>query len=202
MIQSVVNGFGTAVMAGYSAAVKMNNLVITSFTTLGNGISNYTAQNMGAQKLSRIKSGFRAGVRMVWTLSLPLSMLYFFAGRFVLYLFLDSPTETALQTGVTFLRILSPFYFIVSMKLVSDGILRGSGLMKRFMVGTFVDLILRVALAVYLSKTSLGATGIWCAWPGGWVTATVFSIAFYRTGPWKNCSEELEENALSKPAVL
>lgn len=174
----------------YSAAVKLNNLVITSFTTLGNGISNYTAQNLGAQKLSRIKSGFRAGVKLVWMLSLPLFLLYFFAGHYVLYLFLDNPTEAALTTGTTFLRILSPFYFVISAKLVADGILRGSGLMVRFMIATFADLILRVALALIFSRTSLGATGIWCAWPSGWTTAAILSILFYHTGPWKNSDEE------------
>ena len=61
VIQSVINGFGPAVMAGYSASVKLNNLVITSFTTVGNGISNYTAQNIGANKWTRVKEGFRAG---------------------------------------------------------------------------------------------------------------------------------------------
>ena len=50
VIQSIINGFGAPVMAGYSAAVKLNNLVITSFTTLGNGISNYTAQNLAQEK--------------------------------------------------------------------------------------------------------------------------------------------------------
>lgn len=185
MIQSVINGFGTAVMAGYSAAVKLNNLVVTSFTTLGNGISNYTAQNIGAGKLPRIRSGFRAGVKLVWMLSLPLVLLYWFAGRQLLYLFMDTPTQKALETGILYLRILSPFYFIVSAKLVSDGVLRGAGLMKQFMVGTFTDLILRVVLAIALAKTALGATGIWCAWPVGWSVATVLSIAFYRHGPWK-----------------
>ena len=48
VIQSVINGFGAGVIAGYAASVKLNNLVVTSFTTLGNGISNYTAQNIGA----------------------------------------------------------------------------------------------------------------------------------------------------------
>ena len=186
IIQGVINGFGTGVMAGYSAAVKLNNLVITSFTTLGNGVSNYTAQNIGAQKLPRIKSGFHAALKLVWMLSLPLFLLYFFAGRSVLYLFLDNPTQAALQTGVTFLRLLSPFYFVISTKLVADGVLRGSGLMKQFMAATFLDLILRVVLAVLLSKTPLGATGIWCAWPGGWSVAAVVSLLFYHTGPWQD----------------
>ena len=184
MIQSIINGFGAPVMAGYSAAVKLNNLVITSFTTLGNGISNYTAQNLGAMKLERIKQGFGVGVKLVWMLSLPLFLLYFFGGNIVLKLFMDNPTELAMQTGIIYLKILSPFYFVVSSKLVADGILRGAGMMKKFMIATFTDLILRVLLAFCFSRTVLGATGIWCAWPIGWCVAAVLSIIFYRNGPW------------------
>lgn len=185
IIQSIINGFGAPVMAGYSAAVKLNNLVITSFTTIGNGISNYTAQNLGAMKLNRIKEGFKAGVKLVWMLSLPFFLIYFFGGNIVLKLFLDNPTELAVHTGITFLKILSPFYFVVSAKLVSDGILRGASMMKKFMAGTFTDLVLRVLLAFFFSKTVLGATGIWCAWPIGWCIATVLSIMFYLKGPWR-----------------
>lgn len=184
MIQSIINGFGAPVMAGYSAAVKLNNLVITSFTTLGNGISNYTAQNLGAMKLERIKQGFGVGIKLVWMLSLPLFLLYFFSGNIVLKLFMDNPTELAMHTGIIYLKILSPFYFVVSAKLVADGILRGAGMMKKFMIATFTDLILRVLLAFCISRTALGATGIWCAWPVGWCVATILSISFYLKGPW------------------
>ena len=185
IIQSIINGFGAPVMAGYSAAVKLNNLVITSFTTLGNGISNYTAQNLGARKLDRVKQGFGVGIKLVWMLSLPLFLLYFFGGNIVLKLFMDAPTKLAMQTGITYLKILSPFYFVVSAKLVADGILRGAGMMKKFMIATFTDLILRVLLAFCFSRTALGATGIWCAWPIGWCVAAVLSIGFYYNGPWK-----------------
>ena len=185
IIQSVINSFGAAVMAGYSAAVKLNNMVITSLTTLGNGISNYTAQNLGAAKFDRIKSGFRAGIKLVWALCVPLVVLYVFAGQPLVHIFLDSPTGQAMDTGVAFLRIVAPFYFIVSAKLVSDGVLRGAGLMKKFMVATFTDLVLRVALAEILSRTALGTTGIWISWPIGWTIAAVCSIAFYATVRWE-----------------
>ena len=178
IIQSVINGFGGGVIAGYAAGVKLNNLVITSFTTLCNGISNYTAQNLGAGKRERIREGFRAGIKIVWTLGLPLALLYFFAGEPLIRFFIDQPSQTAIDTGVTYLRILAPFYFVVSAKLVADGILRGAELMNQFMIATFTDLILRVVLAVILSKTALGATGIWCAWPIGWCTAAILSIRF------------------------
>ena len=87
MIQGVINGFGPGVIAGYSAAVKLNNLVITSLTTVGNGISNYTAQNMGAGMLPRIKDGFRAAVKMVWVLCVPLAALYLLANGFLIRIF-------------------------------------------------------------------------------------------------------------------
>ena len=180
IIQGVINGFGPGVMAGYSAAVKMNNLVITSFTTLANGVSNYTAQNIGAGKLGRVREGFSAGLKMVWMLCMPFCLLYFFAGEICMRLFLDTPTDMALRTGVTFLRILSPFYFVVSAKLAADGVLRGAGHMRAFMIATFTDLVLRVALAIALSKTALQSTGIWCAWPIGWIIATGLSLMFYR----------------------
>ena len=184
VLQGVINGFGTSVMAGYSASVKLNNLMITSLTTLGNGISNYTAQNLGAKKIERIRAGFRAGLKLVWLLCLPVCLLYCFGGTRLVYLFIDTPTSTAVRTGTVFLRILSPFYFVVSAKLVADGVLRGTGMMKQFMLTTFIDLILRVALAICLSKTALGATGIWCAWPIGWSIATSLSLLFYRSGRW------------------
>lgn len=180
VIQGIINGFGAPVMAGYSAAVKLNNLVITSFTTIGNGISNYTAQNLGAGKLSRIRQGFQGGIKLVWTLGLPFFLLYFFGGNLVLKFFLDEPTDLALHTGILFLRILSPFYFVISAKLVADGILRGAGKMRNFMIATFTDLTLRVFLAFLFSGTVQGATGIWCAWPAGWFMGTLLSILFYK----------------------
>ena len=184
IIQGVINSFGSSVMAGYSASIKLNNLVITSLTTLGNGVSNYTAQNMGAGKASRIRDGFKAGVKLVWTLCVPLFLLYFFVGRYLVSIFLQEPSGTAMSVGIEILKIFSPFYFIISAKLVADGILRGAGMMGKFMVATFTDLILRVLIAVFLSKTVLGTTGIWMAWPVGWTVAASFSVLFYRTGVW------------------
>ena len=184
IIQGVINGFGSSVMAGYSAAVKLNNLVITSFTTLGNGISNYTAQNLGAGIPKRVKSGFKAGVKMVWIICIPIVALYLVASNGLIEAFMDEPSELVLLYGVHFLKIVSPFYFVISVKLVADGILRGAGMMNQFMIATFTDLVLRVVLAILLSM-QFGYIGIWLSWPIGWGIATVLSVWFYRNGAWK-----------------
>lgn len=65
----------------------------------------------------------------------------------------------------------------MALKLIIDGVLRGSGAMIYFMIDTFSDLVLRVILAFIFSKF-LGTTGIWISWPVGWSIATVMAIVF------------------------
>ena len=180
MIQGCINGFGVSVAAGYSAAVKLNNLVITSFTTIGNGISNYAAQNLGAQKYERIGEGFRAGRTLVWCLCIPFCLAYIVLGKYLLLLFMDRSSVEALATGRQFLWILSPFYFVIALELVADGILRGISAMRQFMAATFTDLLLRVALSFILSACTGSPLGIWCSWPIGWTIAVGLSLFFYR----------------------
>ena len=180
ILQGIINSFGSSVIAGYSAAIKLNNLVITSFTTIANGVSNYTAQNLGAEKPQRVKEGCRSGVRMVWVISVPFILLWILLSDSLLGLFVDNPSAVTLQTGRQLLRIVSPFYLVVCVKIICDGVLKGAGKMTPFMISTFSDLILRVALAAVLSRTALGVTGIWLSWPIGWSVGTAISIAFYK----------------------
>ncbi len=179
VIQGLINGFGAPVIAGYAAAIKLNNLVITSLTTLGNGISNFTSQNLGAGKYGRIHSGYRAGLKMVLLLCVPIVAVYMLWGRWLVFLFMESMEGQAMNTGLQILHILAPFYFVVASKLVADGVLRGAGKMAEFMASTFTDLILRVVLAVILSGL-FGAVGIWTAWPVGWLVGATVSLFFYR----------------------
>lgn len=183
-VQGLINSYGSAVVAGYSAGMKINTFAITSFTTLGNGLSSFTAQNTGAQKTERVAKGFRSGVVMVLSVATPVFLLFFFYGRPIVQLFMSEGGEQAADVGVEFLKIVSPFYMIISLKLISDGILRGAGAMKAFMAATFSDLILRVVLA-YLFSGIWGATGIWLSWPVGWLIGTALSLGFYFSGVWK-----------------
>lgn len=177
-IQGIINGFGSSVMAGYAAAIKLNNMVIMTYTAMGNGMSNYSAQNLGAGMTERIKQGLRAGLKLVFCLSVLIVAVYMLATRPLVNLFMDSDANKALDVGVQFLHIVVPFYLVVSVKITCDGVLRGVGAMKQFMASTFSDLILRVSLA-FLFSAKWGIIGIWCAWPVGWVIGTVFSVVFY-----------------------
>ena len=180
-IQKLVNSCGVDVMAGYSSAIKLNTFAITSFSTVCNSLSNFTAQNTGAGEHKRVRSGFRVGVLLAVGLAAVFSLVYFLLSSQLIYLFMDSGeanNAAAAQAGQNFLTIVAPFYLAVAVKLSADGVLRGAGRIKQFMITTFSDLILRVVFAFILCPL-FGATGIWLSWPGGWTIAMIISVIFY-----------------------
>lgn len=178
IIQSAINDCGVGVTAGYAAGIKLSNLVITAFTTLGNGISNFAAQNIGAGRMDRVRAGHKAGIQMVWSLCVPIVLVYVLAAKPLISFFIDNPSQLALSSGMHFLYVCAPFYFLISVKLATDGILRGAGMMKQFVIATTLDLILRVVL-VKILVVPFGYLGIWAAWPIGWVLGTSLSLTFY-----------------------
>ena len=178
-VQDIVNRYGSAVVAGYSGAIKLNTFAINIFMTLGSCLSSYTAQNIGAGKQERIPMGFRIGLKLSELTALPFVVLYFGLSQQMMGLFLNAESSAAIHAGVMFLRIVSPWYFMIVVKLMTDGIIRGSGAMIYFVIATIPDLILRIGFALMLSPR-FGSTGIWMAWPFGWIAATVLTIIFYR----------------------
>lgn len=184
-VQGIVNQFGSAVVAGYSGAIKLNTFAINIFMTLGSCLSSYTAQNIGAGKKERIPLGFRTGVKLSELTALPFVILYFIFSRQMMGLFLGAESVEAISAGMTFLKIVSPWYFMIVIKLMTDGIIRGSGAMVYFVAATVPDLILRIGFALVLTK-SFGSTGIWMAWPFGWIVATTLTLIFYRKLGYKN----------------
>lgn len=184
LVQTIINSFGSAVIAGYSAAIKLNNLVITSTTTLANAVSSFTSQNIGAAKYERVVSGWRVGIAFTECMLIPIILLFTLGADLVLRIFLDDVSSLAMATGRSFLLIVAPFYLVVAIKNISDAVLRGAGDMKPFMADTFIDLLLRVGLS-WLFSSYWGTVGIWLSWPVGWSVATVISIFFYLSGHWK-----------------
>lgn len=135
-VQDIVNRYGSAVVAGYSGAIKLNTFAINIFMTLGSCLSSYTAQNIGAGKQERIPMGFRTGLKLSELTALPFVVLYFGLGQQMMGLFLNAESSAAIHAGVMFLRIVSPWYFMIVVKLMTDGIIRGSGAMIYFVIAT------------------------------------------------------------------
>ncbi len=197
LIQGLVNSYGSSVIAGYGVAIQLNTFAITIFNTSGNAVSNYTAQNVGSGSISRVRQGFWAAIKIVAVIAIPFIVAFTFFGEFFVGLFLENPTQLAMDTGKLFLKIVSPFYFAVMIKLVADGILRGSGEIKFFVISTFSDLLLRVVLA-FLFSPIWGVDGIWLSWPFGWFISMLVAVFFYKKGYWIPKEHRARELALLK----
>ncbi len=189
-VQGAVNGYGSTVIAGYSAAIKLNTFTITLFTTLSSALSSFSAQNIGAGLIKRVRQGMRSGVWIALVVSVPFTVLYLVFGEGVMQIFVSSSSTDVIAVGKTFLGIVAPFYFPVSIKLVCDGVLRGGEAIACFMFTTFSDLILRVVL-VFILPLKFGSTGIWMAWPLGWIVAMIFSLYFYKREKWNHRNRNL-----------
>lgn len=186
-IQLMVNNYSSDVIAGYSAAIKINTFAVTTFTTLGNGVSNFTAQNLGSLKIKRIKKGFISGLGFSLLIAVIFSLIFTFFSKELVNVFMEDDnnvdTDLALSTGKEFLMVVAPFYISVATKLICDGVLRGSNNMLYFMIATFTDLILRVILA-FVFMQFFGTLGIWMGWPISWIIATIMSFIFYKSNIW------------------
>ena len=194
-IQLMVNNYSSDVIAGYSAAIKINTFAVTTFTTLGNGVSNFTAQNLGSLKIKRIKKGFISGLGFSLLIAVIFSLIFTLFSKELVNVFMEDDnsvdTDLALSTGKEFLMVVAPFYISVATKLICDGILRGSNNMLYFMIATFTDLILRVILA-FVFMQFFGTLGIWMGWPISWIIATIMSFIFYKSNIWLKKYRDLE----------
>ncbi len=180
-IQGLVNDCGIDVMAGYASAIKLNTFAVTCFSTVGNAASSFTAQNTGAGEYKRVRTGTRISSLFAIGLALAALICYVVFANSLIYIFMDSSdmdNAAAAEAGALFLRIVSPFFLAVAFKVTIDGILRGAGMLKAFMISTFSDLILRVGFA-FILQPRLGAEGIWLSWPVGWVIGMAISAGFY-----------------------
>lgn len=185
LVQSVVNSFGSEMLAGFSAAMRIESICVVPMAAMGNVLSSYTAQNIGAGQYDRVKKGYYTGYGIVaaFALIICLALELFYTPLIELFLGEDG-TALAMQTGTGYLRFMGWFFILIGLKMITDGLLRGSGDMKMFTVANMVNLGIRVAIA-FIFAPIYGISMVWVAVPVGWAANYIISYAEYRTGKWK-----------------
>ncbi|GAB6085678.1 MATE family efflux transporter [Alkaliphilus crotonatoxidans] len=188
LVQSVVNSFGKEMLAGFSAAMRVESICIVPMAAMGNAISAYTAQNMGAGNDKRVHQGLQMGSCIVAFFAVLICIILESFYRPIISLFLGSDgTQLALQTGTNFLKFMGWFFILIGLKMVTDGILRGAGDMKMFTIANLANLTVRVSVAVIMAPR-FGIAMVWYAVPVGWLVNLIISYAEYRTKKWQRIS--------------
>lgn len=185
LVQSVVNSFGAEMLAGFSAAMRIESICVVPMAAMGNVLSSYTAQNIGAGKYDRVKKGYYTGYGIVAGFALLLCVwLELFYEPLILLFLGEDGTSLAIQTGTGYLRFMGWFFVLIGLKMITDGVLRGSGDMKMFTIANLVNLGIRVAVA-FIFAPVYGISMVWIAVPIGWLANYLISFSEYRTGKWK-----------------
>lgn len=184
LVQSVVNGYGSSVLAGYTAGTRIESICIVPMIASGNAVSTFTAQNLGAGHPERVKKGYLAAVRMAAVFAVMICLILTFFHGNIINAFLEEGSEPiAFETGNAYLTFIAFFFICIGFKAITDGVLRGAGDVVVFTLANLINLGIRVTVAFALSPV-WGVQAVWFAIPMGWTTNFVISFVRYLSGKW------------------
>lgn len=184
LVQSVINRFGSDVLAGYTAAGRIESICIVPMIAAGNAVATFTAQNVGAGKHERVREGYRSAYGMVFGFAAVICIAVLLSRKALIGMFLDGAgNAAAYETGISYLSFIAFFYVLIGLKAITDGVLRGSGDVGVFMAANLINLSIRVS-AAYLLAPVLGAAAVWYAEPMGWAVNYLISFLRYKSGKW------------------
>ena len=197
LVQIIINSYGSDVVAGYSAAVKINSFISMPIGNMSNALSNFTAQNLGANKVERVKQGYKSTLKMTLGFCIVVIISIFMFGDNLIGIFINGDSKTNMEViniGVEYLQTVGIFYIVLAFMMIANGVLRGAGDMKIFMCSTMSDLFIRVS-ASYILNIFLGVQAVWIAIPIGWSIGMIISIVRYKSNLWRKkmqlCTDDI-----------
>ena len=181
MVQGLVNSFGTAVMAAFAVAVKIDTIAYMPVQDFGNAFSTFVAQNYGAEKRDRIRTGTHWAVFWVVLFCLVIGGLVCLLAPRLMAAFVGGDAAEVIAIGTGYLRIEAAFYLGIGILFLLYGYFRAVNRPAVSVVLTICSLGTRVLLAYTLSALpALGVNGIWIAIPIGWFLADATGILLWR----------------------
>lgn len=177
-IQGIINSFGSGVVAGYTAANKVDQIALQFMNSIGSAMSTYAGQNYGAKKGDRLFSGLKSALVLTVGAGLFLSLAMLFAGRYLVLLFMESTEVEAISVATQYLTTVAVFYVLCGVSYVYSNLLRGVGKVTIPTVASFVELGAKILVASILSGV-FGHAGIWYAWPAAWIVTDLLLIGYF-----------------------
>jgi putative MATE family efflux protein len=185
-VSAFVNSFGNAAANAYGAALRVDMFAFMPAMSMSMAVATLTGQNLGAGRPQRVKNIFRWGVIMTSFITILISLIVVLLAKFILIMFGLGDDAKVMEIGVAYLHIAGSCYIFFAVMFISNGVINGAGHTIITMIFTLLSLwLVRVPLAWFLSKTSLGTTGIWIAVASSFFVTMIVSLAYYFSGRWK-----------------
>ena len=197
VIQSLVNSFGSAFMAGFNGANKIDTFAFMPIQSFTNAVTTYTGQNIGAGNHERVRKGLRAGMALSVGTSILMCILVYPLSAFMMRMF--SQNQEVIDAGVAYLHELMPFYALLAISFCFNSVMRGAGEMIVPMISSLFALWLVRVPSAYLLAHFFGGEMIYYSYAIGWVVGILISGLYYATGRWKNKSivKKMQQQASS-----
>lgn len=184
IVQSVVNSFGSTVMASFAAAGRVEQLMAAPYGSLGTAVANFTGQNVGAGKFDRVRNGCRHCVFLVLGFSAVMFGVMMLFGRGIVGLFVSD--MAVIEMGTVAVRITAAAYFFSGLVYIYKAMLNGAGDTAFSLGNGLIEITARVVFLFLLTGIpALGYWGIWCTAIPSSMLAAFLCIRRYRQGKWK-----------------
>lgn len=184
MADSIIVGKFVSEDALASVGASYSIRTIFIMIAMGNAMSTFTAQNLGAKQIDRIEEGYKASFKMTLVFAIITLLILSLFYRPIVSIFLDaSSSAKAYDVGINYVRFLGYFYLFIGLKSITDGVLRGDGDMRVFTLANLINLAIRVLSAYFFTQT-IGIHSAWYGIPIGWFVNYVISYIYYKTDQW------------------
>ncbi|MDD5934802.1 MAG: MATE family efflux transporter [Clostridiales bacterium] len=184
VLQGIVNSFGDTVMAAYTIVSRIEQIVQQPYSSLSMAITNYSGQNIGANKVDRVRKGFRQSILVALIFSMVLIPIAYLFGETIVGFFVKDPE--VIHIGMKALRINSLCYFGLGMIYVPRAVLNGCGDTLFAMINGFTEVVCRIGYSnIFTRIPRIGYWGIWITTGFTWVTTAIICIIRYLSGRWK-----------------
>ena len=192
-MQSLVNSYGSDFIAGFNAANKIDTFAFMPVQSFSNAITTFTGQNIGAKRMDRVHQGMKSGMIMSIIVCIVCLLIIPF-GPYLLGLFNSDPA--VIESGMIYLNNVMPFYPLLAIMFMLNGVIRGAGETVIPMVGTIVSLWLGRIPAAYFIAHKFGKEYMFISYAIGWAVSMIISGVYYMSGKWKTKSDKILDNPI------
>lgn len=193
ILQGAINSFGSTIVAAYTAASKVEQILMQPAITLGTTMATYTGQNLGAERYDRIEDGIKRSVRISIIFSIIAGIIIVMFGTDIAKLFISVEAPEVMKSAKQYLNTVALFFIPLGLLFVYRHVLQGLGEGMITMYAGISELVGRLIVGFFLSKY-LGYTAICLAGPAAWIAAAVLLIVcYYKKAKSFNLKESCEE---------